>query len=268
MPEQAKSALVLHCGAREVTRDELVRVPTPAATATWFPVSHDTCVSTVQKSRTDAGFDIRQMRFGLARGDARMFATVDLGSPLATGVNLAVGIRNSLDKSLPLGFVAGSRVFVCDNLAFRSDMVVKRKHTRFGHERFGEAICQAVKSLVQFRAHEAERIRRLQHADIDDRWAESLMLRAYERQLVSHRALPGVIREWRSPGHEAFRDRTAWSLLNAFTTILAGRQKSNAQAHAALTMRLGGLFDEALGIQPFVVANGNGNGGPDHGTAA
>jgi Domain of unknown function (DUF932) len=266
MPEQAKSALVLHCGAREVTREELARVATPAATETWFPVSHDTCVATVQESLTAAGFEIRQMRFGLARNDARMFATVDLASPLATGVSLAVGIRNSLDKSLPLGFCAGSRTFVCDNLSFRSEMVAKRKHTRFGHERFGEAIIQAIKNLVQFRTHEAERIKRLQLADIDDRFAESLMLRAYQRQLVSHRALPGVIREWRSPSFEEFQDRTAWSLLQAFTTILADRQKSNPQVHAALTMRLGGLFDETLGIKPFVLVNGN--GGPDHGAAA
>jgi hypothetical protein len=127
-----------------------------------------------------------------------------------------------------------------------------------------------VKNLVQFKTHEQERIKRLQHAEIDDRFAESLMLRAYERQLVSHRALPGVIREWRSPSFEEFQDRTAWSLINAFTTILADRQKSNPQAHASLTMRLGGLFDETLGIKPFVVANGNGdgNGGPEHGTAA
>ena len=129
MPEQAKSALVLHCGAREVTREELARVATPAATETWFPVSHDTCVATVQESLTAAGFEIRQMRFGLARNDARMFATVDLASPLATGVSLAVGIRNSLDKSLPLGFCAGSRTFVYDNLSFGSDLVVNRKHT-------------------------------------------------------------------------------------------------------------------------------------------
>src|SRR4051812_22884309 len=80
--------------------------------------------------RPSACEDLRAIR--LSRGDARLFATVDLGSPLATGVTLAVGIRNSFDKSLPLGFVAGNRVFVCDNLAFRSDLSVKRKHTRFG----------------------------------------------------------------------------------------------------------------------------------------
>ena len=265
-----ESRLTLHCGAREVTREQLDAVPTPAATATWFPVAHGTCVTTVQKALTESGFEVRKTRFGLSRGDARMFATVDLGSPLATGVTLAVGIRNSFDKSLPLGFVAGHHVFVCDNMAFRSELSVRRKHTRNGHVRFGEAITAAVRNLLQFKLHETERIKVLQHADIDDRAAESLMLRAYERQLVSHRALPGVIREWRSPSYHEFQDRTAWSLLNAFTTILADRQKSNAQAHASLTMRLGGLFDETFGIKPLALAGGedNGNGGPDHGSAA
>jgi hypothetical protein len=265
-----ESRLTLHCGAREVTREELDAVPTPAATATWFPVAHGTCVTTVQRALTESGFEVRKTRFGLSRGDARMFATVDLGSPLATGVTLAVGIRNSLDKSLPLGFVAGHHVFVCDNMAFRSELSVRRKHTRKGHTRFGEAITAAIKNLVQFKTHEAERIKRLQHAEIDYYHAESLMIRTYERQLVSHRALPGVIREWRSPSYEEYQDGTAWSLLNAFTTILADRQKSNAQAHASLTMRLGGLFDETFGIRPLLLTNvdTNGDGGPEHGSAA
>ena len=250
----SQSSLVLHTdGAREVTWDELSKVPTPAPTSTWFPVAHNTCVATVQKALTESGFEVRSTRFGLTRGDARMFATVDLASPLATGVTLAVGIRNSLDKSLPLGFIAGNRVFVCSNLAFRAELSVRRKHTRNGHTRFGEAIAHAMGNLAQFKTHESERIKRLQFADIDDRWAESVMLKAYERQLISHRALPGVIREWRSPSYEEFQDRTAWSLLNAMTTILADRQKTNAQAHASQTMRLGGLFDEVFGIKPFTV---------------
>ena len=36
----AESKLVLHCGAREVGREELDGVPTPAPTQTWFPVPH------------------------------------------------------------------------------------------------------------------------------------------------------------------------------------------------------------------------------------
>jgi hypothetical protein len=266
----SESKLTLHCGARQVERAELAKVATPPPTETWFPVGHASVIDTVERSLAEAGFTARSMQFGLARSDARLFAVLNLDSPLVPGVTLAVGIRNSLDKSLPLGFCAGSRTFVCDNLAFRSELTVKRKHTRFGEERFREAICQAVGTLGQFRAHEAGRIRRLQRAEVDDRLAESLMLRAYERQLLSHRALPGVIREWRSPSHPEFQERTAWSWLNACTTILADRQKSNPQAHAALTMALGAFIDEHLGIPSFVPAGNDGDSaeGVTHATSA
>lgn len=40
-----------------------------------------------------------------------------------------VGLRNSHDKRFLVGISFGSRVFVCDNLAFTGDHVVKRKHT-------------------------------------------------------------------------------------------------------------------------------------------
>src|SRR3954449_13306587 len=66
--------------------------------------------------------------------------------------------RDRHNKSLPIGFCAGSRVFVCDNLAFRSELLVTRKHTRFGDRRFREAISQAVLDLDSFRRAEVGRI--------------------------------------------------------------------------------------------------------------
>ena len=213
-------------------------------------MSHFTTVDTVEKSLNDAGFVVRSSNYGLSRNDARMFATMDLEAPLATGVTLAVGIRNSLDKSFPLGFIAGSRVFVCDNLAFRSELLVKRKHTRFGEMRFSEAIAQAVQTLGQFKEQESARIKRLQVREIDDIEAESYMLRAFERGVVSHRLLPNVIREWRQPSYEDFAElKNAWRLFNAFTTALMPRAKSNPQHHAALTMKLGALLDNGNGHQ-------------------
>jgi hypothetical protein len=74
-------------------------------------------------------FAVRRATFGLARDNHRMFATLDLTSELAFGVSLAVGVRNSTDKSFPIGFCAGSRTFVCDNLAFRSELTITKKHT-------------------------------------------------------------------------------------------------------------------------------------------
>lgn len=259
--EQKNAHLVLHAGAREVSREELDRVEAPPATATWFPVKHSTVINTVQGALTASGFEVRRVQLALSRSDQRMFATIDLASTLAHGVTLAVGVRNSTDKSFPLGFCAGSRTFVCDNLAFRSDITVTKKHTRFGAQRFEGEIARAVTTLGAFQRHEAERVRALQRTELSDERAEALMLRSFEAGNVSHRVLPRVIAEWRKPSFEEFSARTAWSLLNAFTTALGGRAKSNPQAYAAVTMRLGGLIDQAADIRPFALPEPNGDGG-------
>lgn len=104
------SSLIVHRGAQIVEPAELDKVPVPAATATWFPVAHSLVLNEVTGRLADAGFAVRKAQHAVTRSNARYFGTLDLESTLVTGVTLAVGIRNSLDKSLPLGFCAGSRV--------------------------------------------------------------------------------------------------------------------------------------------------------------
>ncbi len=237
------STLLAHRGARLVERAELDSVPAPPPTKSWFPVAHGHVLTAVTGRLADAGFVVRKAQHALSRGDARYFGTLDLESPLVSGVSLAVGVRNSTDKSFPLGFCAGSRVFVCDNLAFRSELLVNRKHTRFGQARFADAIAHAVQSLSAFREAEAARIRKLQHAELSEDQADALLLRAYERKLVSHHYLPRVIEAWRTPAFEEFAPRTRWSLLNALTGVLGERQRGNPQLFASLTMRLQSLVD-------------------------
>lgn len=240
------TTLVTHCGAREVNRDELDRIDAPQPTATWYPVRHSIVVESVSDLLQTGGFQIQKATYAVSRHGARMFATLDLGTSLCPGVSLAVGIRNSTDQSFPLGFCAGTRVFVCDNLAFRADLLVARKHTRFGQDRFREAIAQAVGSLGQFQQVEAERIDRFQHLMLTDERAESLILRSFERGFVSYRSLAAVINEWRRPSHDYGSDPSLWRLFNAWTTVLAPTAKRNPQRFAALTMDLQRMIDEHL----------------------
>jgi Domain of unknown function (DUF932) len=237
------SDLMLHAGARQVSRTDLALVPTPEPTKSWFPVGHLAVIETVESFLDTAGFSIERSQYGLSRSDGRMFATLDLASPMTVGVKLSVGVRNSIDKSLPIGFCAGNRVFVCDNLSFSSELLVTRKHTRFGNDRFREAISLAVGKLGQFRAIETNRIARFQDLQLTDQRAESLILRAYESDLVSHLALPAIIQEWRRPSFEEFTPRTAWSLFNAFTMALGKKASSNPQAYANTTMQLSSMLD-------------------------
>ena len=240
------TTLVAHCGAREVNRDELDAIEAPPPTKTWFPVRHSAVVESVSDLLQSGGFQIRQATYAVSRNGARMFATLDLTTTLGNGIALAVGLRNSTDMTLPLGFCAGSRVLVCDNLAFRSDLLVARKHTRFGQERFREAIAQAVGSLGQFQQVEAKRIQRFQQLSLTDERAESLILRSFERGFVSYRALPSVIEEWRQPSFDYGSEPSLWRLLNAWTTALGPVAKRSPQRFAALTMSLQRMLDEHL----------------------
>lgn len=237
------STLMSHRGAREVTQAELAAIEAPPPTKTWFPIAHRTILDSVSSTLEGAGFQIRRRRLSLSNGDARFFGTLDLATSINDDVSLAVGIRNSTDQSFPIGFCCGQRVFVCDNLAFTSEIVVSKKHTRFGRERYLEGLAGAVQSLHQYRESAASWIKRLQEFELSEDAANSYLLQAYERGIIGIRMLPLVIQEWRNPSRDEYRPRAAYSLFNCFTDVLGRTRQSRYPAESALaTMRLSKLL--------------------------
>lgn len=237
--------LMLHTGGREVEREELKQIILPPATRTWKPIGHETVLNTALDSLNESGYRVRKMKLGLANSGSRFFGTLDLESILVPGVALAVGLRNSIDKTFPMGFCAGSRVFVCDNLAFSADLMVRRKHTINGQRRFSDDIVVSVSKLKDFVHNETKRIEILQHKMLSDVEAESFMLRScVQKGIVAQKDLPAIFREYHEPRHEDFRPRTAWSLLNAFTEIMRDMQASNPNELAKRTMRLQAMLTQ------------------------
>jgi hypothetical protein len=243
---EATSTLMLHAGGQEVTADQLDELRAPEPVGRWYPVAHGKVYRRVKDTLRAAGYEVVKEKLAVAKMGQRFFGTMDLKVPVAEGVSHAVGVRNSTDKSFPLGFCAGGRVFVCDNLAFRSELLIRRKHTRFGERRFDQAIAQAVSGLASFREEEARRVELLRGAGVTDTLAESLILRAWDKGIVGAHQLGKVLREWREPAFEAFRERTGWSLFNAFTTVLRPRAVEQPQAFVAQTMQLHHLLGQAL----------------------
>ncbi len=192
--------LVLHRGAREVDVEELDRVPCPPPTDTWFPVKHSVVLDRVCETLIGAGFGIEAMQLSLARDNQRFFGTLTLKNRLNNDACLAVGVRNSTDKSFPIGLVCGSRVFVCDNLAFSSEIVIARRHTKYGSDRFNEAVSQAVLGLHQYQASAQQRIAQLQNWELSPLEADSLLLKSFETGIVSSRLLPRGDRCLAEPG--------------------------------------------------------------------
>jgi len=246
----ATSTLSLHRGGRDVAREELFHVPAPPPTSTWFPIAHGDVLAAASATLEGAGFRISRARLSLSHGDARFFGTLDLEAPIRDGVALAVGIRNSTDKSFPIGFCCGTRVFICDNLAFTAEIVVSKKHTRFGNERYQEGIAQAVSGLPQYQEAAGCWIEKLQDWNLSEDAANSYLLQAYETGIIGTRLLPLVLQEWRAPKRDEYRPRTGWSLFNCMTDVLGRTKQATQPAAAALaTMRLSRLLMPPIDVE-------------------
>jgi hypothetical protein len=101
-----------------------------ARTETWFPLSHSQVLGSVVQALDAAGFGVKSMAFAVTPDDVRFFGALQLQAEILPGVGLAIGVRNSTDKSMPIGFCCGQSVFVCDNLGFTSEVVITRKRIR------------------------------------------------------------------------------------------------------------------------------------------
>jgi len=124
-------ALVSHVNTKRAPEAEVMEIVPPGWTNTWHPVSHRDVVLSLNKAVENTGLRVLNREYSLNRLGTRMFASwaVELIGGRDSRIGYELGIRNAMDKSMALGVCAGTRVFVCDNLAFSSEYVAFRKHT-------------------------------------------------------------------------------------------------------------------------------------------
>ncbi|HCE42897.1 MAG TPA: hypothetical protein DET40_05065 [Lentisphaeria bacterium] len=231
--------LVLHCGASKVTREELIGIPTPAATETWRPVPHYEVAELVANEAQRRGYEIVKEEYGLTPKGDRMFGVLRF-KPENSGAEYtrALGIRNSHNKQFALGVVAGCSIFICDNLAFSGEITIHRKHTS-GIE-IDELIPQAFDKLAYQYVRLEQRIggMKLEAVSIDQ--ARVITVMAAEIKAIPSCDIIEVLDEFKEPRHEEFRESTKWSLYNSFTET--AKKYSPARADFCYR-RLAGLFE-------------------------
>jgi len=213
------TGLIVHAGGTVVGRNDIDAVPVPGGTHTWTPVAHGDVVRMVERSLTSSGMEITDASFALAAGGARMFGVITLGG--GTDYATVVGVRNSHDKSFPVSFCLGSRVFVCDNLAFSAEVVVKTKHSRLVLDRLPRLVNEGVAKLIDQRGNQHKRIEAYKTIEVKGLpHLHDLTLRAYRAGAIPARAIADVLNEYDSPRHPEFQEPTLWSFFNSVTEVL------------------------------------------------
>ena len=242
-----RKQMTLHCGAEDVSRSDVFNTATPRATQTWYPLPHRDLIMEVEGQLTGAGFTISGESHALSHHGNRYFGVFGLNLPdkKSDHYSWVVGIRNSHDKTCPAGLVAGTRVFVCDNLAFTGEVRISRKHTRYAERDLKHLTARAVGQLGDRFMALDQRVDAYRNTHIRDRRAHDIIVRAIDCRAITPTQVPGVLDEWRQPSHEEFLPRTAWSLFNAFTEQMKG---TNPQLTVNRSQALHGLFDGVVGL--------------------
>lgn len=238
--------LMIHKGSESISRHDLGSVFTPAATATWTPVPHDTLVDLVESSILQCGLTITASDFAVWRGGERFFGVLTLGGGESHGYAATVGLRNSHDRKFPAALALGSRVFCCDNLAFSSEVVIKTRHTMKIMERLPRIVSAGVSRLVDFRCEQDKRIGYYKQTQVSDsKHLHDLVLRLYRAKAIPSTAIAKVIEEYESPSHEEFLQTNLWSLMNATTEVIksfGNIQPRTQRMHAVLDAEIASLL--------------------------
>jgi len=220
MPD-TKHQLVLHKGGRLVTPAELLDVATPAGVNGHQPVAHSLFVGTIKTSLTTHGVRITNEQHAIAYAGNRYFGLLDITGTDGTNPDygLTIGLRNSHDKTFAMSLCVGSRVFVCDNLAFSAEVVVSRKHTRFVRRDFPGMIDRAI-GRYHARADQLDtQIAAYKDRLLSDDRGRALITECLKRRIISAPCVLPVLDQWTTPSHPEVGERSVWRLFNAVTDV-------------------------------------------------
>jgi hypothetical protein len=203
-----------------VQYNDLAALPVPAILGRHHkPIPHVALVDTILREADVRGYDIARQQYALGRKGAALFGVLDFVGGDERGISF--GFRSAQDQSLALRGVAGSRVFVCDNLALSGDtFVLSRKHTtgldlidavRYGFDKFATQVADL-----------GNQIALLESIGVTDSEAKLLIYEVFAAKLLPSRLFEDVNANYFAPKPEwtDVQPRTKWGVHNAITRAI------------------------------------------------
>lgn len=238
--------LMLHAGAAEATLEQVAVVVTPEARGEWVPIPHLTLLDSVKTALLESGMRVTSEAFGLWVDGSRFFAVLGVqNGENRPDYQTLVGLRNSHDMSIAAGLVLGSRVFVCDNNAFSGEVSFARKHTTNILRDLPILSTRAVERLHAIRGWQDERIEAYKAYELgEERTVNNFVVETLDAGILPATKIKPLLKEWRTPRHDAFKPRCAWSFFNAYTETMKGAFTQLP----ARTMTLHRMFDKLVGL--------------------
>jgi hypothetical protein len=256
--------LVVHAGGERVTRADLKALPAPEKLGRIHkPIPHFDLVCALEEELAKIGLSVAKEDLAIANEGSRIFGVFDLAQNETEKAliavsdraerGLAMGFRNANDQAFALSVSAGTRVFVCDNMAFtaKGAIILHTKHTL--HVNLHRVVADGMDTLVSYYGDLEKQVQRLKDTTLTAESAKAFLIDAFckERAPLAIKYLPRVWR-WYDEGKAGevivydaenkpvavktpdCEPRTLWGLNNAFTRTVKELASANGRYQAGL----------------------------------
>jgi hypothetical protein len=251
------SSLMLHCGAASITRNALAALPIPEALGPRHvvrPFTDD--IDLVEHQLNDYGLCVYDQAFGVTHDGNRFFGVLEVapleGEYISKDYGLMVGLRGSYDQSMSRGLAVGSRVFVCDNMAFSGEVSILTRQTTHIADRLPKLMRDAVARIPQLAEHQHKRFDAFKMKAMTPRQGDAMIVELCRRDIINPSIVGRVIKEWDTPSHEEHAEDgyTVWRMHNAVTESLKPSNPGRFAIPAIWerTTKMTNFFDEVVGL--------------------
>ncbi len=250
------NGLMLHAGAEAITREALGSLPLPKPLGPRHnPLPFIEDVELVTRELSTHGLQVEEEAYGVTytkEGDAaRYFGVLELAHESLDHA-LVVGLRGSYDQSISRGLAVGSRVFVCDNLAFCGEITIQTKQTTNIGNRLPYMIAEVARRVLQLARLQNIRFDKYREVELRPRAGDAALIELTRRGVLNANSIHRAIDEWDTPSHEEHAENgySVWRLHNAVTEAIKAKDPSRPNILPVWdrTIVLTKFLDEVAGL--------------------
>ena len=233
-----------------LTEEQLFEVELPEATDTYAPVSHHAIVSKITESLLGKDMVIKDKKY-LSNNEGQQLIgtfTIETERPSTanskTAMDMMIAFRNSYDKSMSVGFAAGTRVWICENGMISGDIQMVRKHTGNVLGELVEKIDTSIDTLGNTYAKLTSDAHIMSNIELEPKVSAELLGRLFiDEDIITSTQLNIIKNELSNSKH--FKEDSMWDLYNHCTEAM---KKSHASRYLPGLISLHDFFQDEVSL--------------------
>jgi hypothetical protein len=246
--------MMLHCGGKEVSLDRLNNLYTPPPVGAHYPIPHIAFYDEVNRALDATGLTrVNEVHAINDHGDiegSNYFGMAEMRIPESDEYGFMIGWRSSHTKCYAASLVLGSRIFVCDNLAFSGEVKLQRKHTRYIMRDLPNVVARATSQVVDQRTTQENRFSAYKGRVLTRAESDHAVIDMIRAKAINSSDVLKVVNEFDKPTHEehlnADGEQTVWTLFNSVTEVAT--KGSNIFVLPKKTQALHAVCDGVAGV--------------------